>query len=277
MKPLFMWAGGKTKVMKHYAPFMPQTIKHYYEPFVGGGAMFVNVMKNYTPKRVFLNDTNEGIISIYKSIRDDYDRFVEVMDSYQEVYLPLDYDARKAYYFQVRDRHAWDYHNWDKTYEAATLYFLMKTGFNGIWQINKNTNGRFGTPAGLLNQTDKVYDKDVVKWWHDKLQDVELYCGDWRIAVQDDPDGFFFLDPPYRNSFTKYGTGWDDQDLLDLISFANTQKSVFLCNRADDDWFDTLNTRLNVHYFPITYTAGRRKKTNTGYAAKKARECLLYM
>ena len=53
MKPLFIWAGGKTKVLKHYAPFMPTAFDTYYEPFFGGGAMFLNVVQRYpTLKKV---------------------------------------------------------------------------------------------------------------------------------------------------------------------------------------------------------------------------------
>ena len=52
MKPLFIWAGGKTKVLKHYAPFFPpcSSFSNYYEPFFGGGAVFVYVMKTYKPQ-----------------------------------------------------------------------------------------------------------------------------------------------------------------------------------------------------------------------------------
>jgi len=176
----------------------------------------------------------------------------------------------------VRHLHAWNYQEWSKPFEAATLYFLMKTGFNGIYQLNKNTNGRYGTPSGLLNQTNSIYDRSIMLWWKQALQSVDIRSGDWKNAVTDDPNGFFFFDPPYRDSFADYGNGFDEQALLDLIDFADSQKSVFVANRADDNWFDDKAKSLSVHYFNITYTAGRRKKTTTGYAAKKAREILLY-
>ena len=50
MKPLFMWAGGKTKLLKHYQPYLPSYVTHYHEPFFGGGAMFIYVMKRYRPR-----------------------------------------------------------------------------------------------------------------------------------------------------------------------------------------------------------------------------------
>jgi DNA adenine methylase len=276
MKPLFIWAGGKTKVLKHYAPFMPSSFENYYEPFFGGGAMFVHVMNTYQPKNVVINDINSDVVNIYKAIKTDLTEFQQRLDSLESQYLPLSKDDRKKFYFDTRHLHAWNYQEWSKTFEAATLYFLMKTGFNGIYQLNKNTNGRYGTPAGLLNQKDKVYDRDVLNWWHNALQNVTIKTGDWKDSVNNDPNGFFFFDPPYRDSFADYGNGFGDDALTDLLDFADAQNLVFVANRADDDWFEDQSRSMNVHYFDITYTAGRRKKTEEGFAAKKAKEILLY-
>jgi len=276
MKPLFIWAGGKTKVLKHYARFMPTAFETYYEPFFGGGAMFVYVMNTYRPKNVVINDINSDVINIYKAIKTDLDEFQQRLDSLESQYLPLSKEDRKTLYFEIRHQHAFEYQKWSKPYEAATLYFLMKTGFNGIYQLNQNTNGRYGTPAGLLNQKDKVYDRDVLKWWHDALQNVTIKSGDWKDAVENDPNGFFFFDPPYRDSFADYGNGFGDDALTSLLDFADAQNLVFVANRADDDWFDDQSRSMQVHYFNITYTAGRRKKTEDGFVAKKAREILLY-
>lgn len=151
----------------------------------------------------------------------------------------------------------------------------MKTGFNGIWQINKNTNGRYGTPAGLLNQQDVVYDKNNVYAWNQLLQNVNILCGDY---VDCPTASFTYFDPPYRNSFTKYGTSWDDAETEKLIDYVkNIQEYVMLCNRCDGStFFDDKKGDLNLIRFPVTYTAGRRKKTNTGYVAKPATEILLY-
>ena len=275
-KPLFMWAGGKTKVLKHYAPFMPTSFNTYYEPFFGGGAMFIYAMNEYKPKNVFINDINADIISIYRCIKENYDEFIQRLNELEDQYIPLCKDDRKKLYFDVRHQHAYDYESWSKPVESATLYFLMKTGFNGVYQLNKNTNGRYGTPSGLLNQTTEVYDRSIVKWWHDALQVATITSGDWGDCVTDDPDAFFFFDPPYRDSFADYGNGFGDDALLKLIDFCDRQSKVFLANRADDEWFDGKCKSLKTHYFNITYTAGRRKKTEDGYEAKKAREILLY-
>jgi DNA adenine methylase len=262
MKPLFIWAGGKTKVLKHYAPFMPSSFETYYEPFFGGGAMFVHVMNTYHPKNVVINDINDDVVNIYRSIRNDYDEFVLRLNELEDQYIPLNKEDRKKLYFGIRHQHAYDYESWSKPFEAATLYFLMKTGFNGIYQLNQNTNGRYGTPAGLLNQKDEVYNRDILKWWHDVLQSVTIKSGDWKDAVTNDPNGFFFFDPPYRDSFADYGNGFGDEALTSLLDFADAQNLVFVANRADDAWFDNQSRSMQVHYFtsPILRVVGRKQR-----------------
>ena len=65
MKPLFIWAGGKNKMLKHYKPFMPKKINTYCEPFFGGGAMFIHVVQNYDPKYLIINDIRITNICFY--------------------------------------------------------------------------------------------------------------------------------------------------------------------------------------------------------------------
>lgn len=276
MKPLFIWAGGKNKMLKHYLPLMPSEVDSYCEPFFGGGAMFIHVVNTYNPSKLVINDINEDVINIYCSIRNHYDTFKKRLNELEAKYIPLSKEDRKKYYFEVRHEHGWNYEKWSRSEEAATLYFLMKTGFNGIYQLNKNTNGRYGTPAGLLNQKDKVYDRDVLDWWHNVLQRATIYSADYREVIQD-KDTFHFFDPPYRDSFADYGTGFNDNDLLDLIEICDGMKNVFLCNRdGGDGFFDSNKSGLNIARFPVTYTAGRRKKTDAGFVAKPATEVLLY-
>jgi DNA adenine methylase len=280
-KPLFIWAGGKNKMLKHYLPIMPKQVDTYVEPFFGGGAMFCHIVQNYSPKKLVINDVNADIVRIYNSIKNNLPEFLFKLDSYCNVYLPMNKEDRKKYYFEVRHEHAYDYDKWSEAEEAATLYFLMKTGFNGIFQINNNTNRRYGTPAGLLNQKDKVYELDIVKWWNQALQNTEVMSGDWKECLKQVPDEdntFVFLDPPYRDSFTSYGQTFGDDEQEKLIKYVRSRKlsTAFLCNRdAEDGWFEERLGKLIMDKFPVTYTAGRRKQTEEGFEAKQATEVLI--
>ena len=300
-KPLFIWAGGKNKMLKHYIPLLKKAFEgidvfdlkkkmhpeNYVEPFFGGGAMFIYIMKTYKPKGVYINDINPDIMSIYECIRDYYDEFLKRVEELEKKYLLCSFEEgarnedRRDFYFKTREAYAFDYKKWSKPYESATLYFLMKTGFNGIFQINKNTNNRYGTPCGLLNQTKQVFDREVVKWWHESLQNVNITSGDWKENTPDVLNAFYFFDPPYRDSFADYGNSFGDDQLIELIDFADSKDKSFVCNRdSSDGWFENHKKSMKMKTFDITYTAGRRKKIEkdgkTSYEAKKAKEVLLW-
>ena len=287
MKPLYKWAGGKNKMLKHYTGEIAQLgdIKVMVEPFFGGGAMTIHMYQNNPTIETFvINDIKPELISIYRAIKDDVETFITEMSRYDSEYMPLDKESRSQYFYQQRHRHAYEYQTLSSVQEAALLYFLMRTCFNGIWQINLNTNGRFGTPAGLLNEKVSVYEEQNVREWNTFLQRVDMFSEDWK-EVSDrykDQNTFFFFDPPYRDSFTQYGGEFNDQHQQELIEFCNTLPDnckVFLTNRDEGDgFFDRLvdGDKLNIKRVPVTYTAGRRKKTEDGFEAKPAIEVLIH-
>jgi DNA adenine methylase len=282
MKPLFMWAGGKTRMIKKYTQYLPDAFTHYVEPFMGAGAMFVWAYQKNPQATFVLNDANESIMQVYFAIRDDVESFLDRLDHLSDRYLPLDKAGRKELYYALRYQHAYDYDKWTRTTEAATLYFLMKTGFNGIWQINKNTNSRFGTPSGLLNQKDKVYDRSNVMEWHEALQRCTLLSQDFSDVLPHVRQGsFVFLDPPYRGSFTQYGVDFDDEVQGRVVDFLNDSKElgayVLMSNRdVGDEFFEARRDSNHLVKFDVTYTAGRRKKHDDGsFTAKKATEILM--
>ena len=285
MKPLYMWAGGKSKMIKKYKsnPGIPDSgFDTYIEPFFGGGAMMIYVYENNpNVKKFVMNDINPEIVGIYRQIKNNIDQFIDRMKKLEEQYLPLDKPKRKEFYYDLRNQYTTDWKKWNPTVESATLYFLMKTAFNGIWQTTKTSNGRFATPSGLLNQKNSVYDYENVIEWHSFLQKVDIHCGDWEKCLDvKAKNSFLFADPPYRDSFTTYSQVFGDDQQSRLIEFCedySKENIVFLCNRDDgSDFFTSRVNNLTISTYDVTYTAGRRKKTNEGHEAKSATEVLLY-
>ena len=201
-----------------------------------------------------------------------------------------------------RNEYQLDFEKWTPMDEAANLYFLMKTGFNGIWQTKnwskkspppesiKKAIGRFNTPCGLLNQgtllkngkIKQVYDKDDVLAWNEALKNCTLTSRDFKDTFEYiDRDSYVFLDPPYRGSFTQYGVDFDDNLQQSVLDFFNASKDkgahVLFSNRdiGDGFWEERLGNNQMI-YIDVTYTAGRRKKTENGFEAKKAREILMF-
>ena len=318
MKPLYKWAGGKNKLINNdYKEFLPSKFTSYCEPFFGAGAMFAWAY-NKNPKANFLiNDVNVNIMDIYRAIKSDYSNFKKELNILENNYLnaidplssPKDKDleaqnkikgnrkdwkklysikkTRRYYYFMKRDEYAFNYSSLTKTSESALLYFLMQTSFNGVWQVNVNTNGRFGTPCGLLKEKNSIYDRENMDLWHNALQRTSIKSGDFSACLSDiKSDTYLFMDPPYRGCFTNYGTKDDDQFQESVIEFFHKSKNkgayCMLSNRElGDNFFETRCKNDSIEKFDITYTVGRRKKEidengNDIFTAKKAVEILVY-
>lgn len=297
MKPLFLYSGGKTKLLKYYRKTIPAQVNTYYELFLGGGAMFIEIMQTRKPEYVVLNDISSDIMSIYIAIRDTYSEFIEYLKQLESEYIVL--PSGRIYrppqhvdYFETRYemcnhyRHHYariaGYRNrdwWLETQSAAIFYFLLKTGFNGIYQTSRKT-GIYFTPPGLLTHKNVLFDYPLIEWWHKALQCAILSNNDWRaVMLPDTENAFIFLDPPYRGSFTSYGENFTDVDQLALLEVANRFKrsKVLLSNRdIGDNFYENNHGGLYLEKIPVTYTAGRRKKTDNGYEAKPAIEVMLY-
>jgi len=275
---LFMWAGGKARMIPHYEPLLTQELRAlpYVEPFAGGAALFQHLSGDTSPDAI-LSDLNAELIGLYRLVQTDPEFLIGKMAELEARWMPLDTSERKAEYYRLREA----YWSTPEGPEAtALLYFLMRTGFNGIWQTCKASKGRFGTPVGLANQKTTVFDPEIVRTWSRRLARTDIRCGGYdEIRVQ--RPSFIFCDPPYRDSFTSYGTAFDDAAQIRLIEWCRQQanetgSTVWLCNRdAGDGFFETHAPDATLHSFPITYTAGRRKRTEDGFEAKPATELLL--
>jgi len=64
LSPILKWAGGKEQELKYILPKLPVAFDNYYEPFVGGGAVYTAIKS----KKYFINDKSEELISLYRSI-----------------------------------------------------------------------------------------------------------------------------------------------------------------------------------------------------------------
>lgn len=285
LTPLYIWAGGKRKMIPKYkeSPSIPYTgYDTFVEPFFGGGAMMCHIAEYSNCKHYVINDVKAELVGIYRAIQSDCTNFVKQMDVYQSSYLPLEKPRRKDFYYSKRQSYIDDYDNRSPTENASLLYFLMRTCFNGIWQVTKTSNGKFFTPSGLLGHEGSIYDRDSILEWNKFLQKATIMCGDWNDCTNAvEGSAFYFFDPPYRDSFTSYGGEFDDTAqiaLLDWCKNARDNDIVWLCNRDSDDGFWTSRLgNLKLEAYDVTYTAGRRSTEDDGSrTAKSAKEVLIY-
>jgi len=277
IKPLYMWAGGKTKLLKHYQNKMPsyEGFAAYIEPFFGGGAVFCDVVNSKEIEHFAINDINPELFSIYQAIKTEPEAFIEKCVALAEEWNAKTPPQRWTWYYALRRKY-WNMKAGELA-TTATLYVLMKTCFNGVWQPSARNAGKFGTAVGLRKKEAKI-DPDLIRAWSAKLQNTTITSQSYReIGIPATPC-LIYCDPPYRGSFTSYGQDFDDQAQKELVdwcqSMAAKGHTVILANRDCNDGFfkAILGDEVTVHYFDVTYTVGRKKKTKDGHEAKKAVE-----
>lgn len=52
-QPFLQWVGGKRKITEQLVNYIPNGLNNYYEPFLGGGALFFEVKHKFTNSHFF--------------------------------------------------------------------------------------------------------------------------------------------------------------------------------------------------------------------------------
>jgi DNA adenine methylase len=207
-RPFLKWAGGKGRLIEQYRAFFPTQFHRYYEPFLGGGAIFFYLHDRC--QQAVLADLNDELANVYRCVRDDVEAIIEILRKHQERHC-------RDYYYAVRANHQVR----SPIYRAARLIYLNKTCFNGLYR--ENSKGEFNVPMGRYKKP-KVCDASTLKRASAALQRAEVVCEEFT-AILDRAEGeqdFVYFDPPYHpisatSSFTgynRYGFSAEDQQRL---------------------------------------------------------------
>ncbi|MEK0325450.1 MAG: DNA adenine methylase [Nitrosopumilus sp.] len=204
-QPFIKWAGGKTQILrdlKNHFPDHKTTLNHnYFEPFVGGGAVFFWCK----PEQAFLSDCNRDLINAYRVIRDNVSILMSELDTFSKKSLSKEtYNTNRERYRQlVHDRD-----EKDDILRAALLIFLNKTCYNGLYRVNQK--GAFNVPFGHYLRPPSLYSRENLLSVSEHLQKANIRCApyDWILDEAEKGD-FIYFDPPYdspspRNGFTSY-------------------------------------------------------------------------
>lgn len=220
--PFLKWVGGKRQLMNDIEPLIPSKISTYYEPFIGGGAVFLNQQ----PKRAVINDYNAELINVYKMVRDNVEELIEDLATHEN-------ESEYFYKIRLQDREE-GFDELSALKRASRVIYLNKTCFNGLYRVN--SSGEFNTPFGRY-KSPNIVNEPVLRAVSKYLQnnDIQLLSGDFEDALKGARKGaFVYLDPPYdplskSSNFTGYvegGFGSDQQERLRDTCIKLHQKGV---------------------------------------------------
>lgn len=261
VKPFIKWAGGKSQLLSEIRTKYPQKIERYCEPFVGGGAVLLDVLANYNPNEVIINDINAALINTYQQVQSNVDALISQLDKMQSEFWKADSELRKTLYTDNREQFNSLINCNDNNLDKAALFiFLNKTCFNGLYRVNRK--GLFNVPIGSYKKPP-ICDAENLRYISTLLQNVEIKCGDYKDCAEFiDGNTFVYIDPPYRPltvtaSFTSYNENeFGDQQQIELGHFIDeiTEKGAkVVASNSDpknaddnDNFFDDLYAKYNI-------------------------------
>lgn len=266
LKPFVKWVGGKSQLVEQIEKLLPtggeNRLTKYAEPMVGGGALFFSVLSKYNFEELYISDINNELINAYQTVKNDVDNLIAKLNEMQMLFLPMDENGRKYFYYTVRERfNSTALIEETATEKAAQFIFLNKTCFNGLYRVNRK--GQFNVPMGAY-KNPTICDDENLRNIHEALKNVTIVCGDYSLSKSFiDKDTFVYIDPPYRpisetSGFTSYNSDvFDDNEQIRLSEFIDeinlSGAKIVLSNsdpknvNEEDNFFDDLYKNYKIN------------------------------
>lgn len=276
-QPFLKWVGGKRQLLPAIDAALPSDFSSryetYLEPFLGGGSVLLHILSQHQPKNVVVGDMNQRLIQTYVTVRDELDALVAELDGLETAYKRLPgLNEKQGFYLEQRQRYN-DFADSASPVEVSALFiFLNKTGFNGLYRVNKS--GKFNTPFGK-HENPTIASVSNLTAVSELIQDVTFYTGKYQDVEQYvAPRSFMYVDPPYRplsstSAFTHYTSApFNDTHQIGLSSFlrrVHEEKGVdFMLSNSDptnsdpeDLFFDELYDWARVERVKATRRINR--------------------
>ena len=246
-KPFVKWAGGKRQILNELRKYVPEEYNTYYEPFIGGGALFFDL----APKNAVINDSNSELMNVYTVMCSDekYSKMCNLLNNYEV-------KNSEEFYYEIRnkDRNREKYDKLNDYTKAARTIYLNKACFNGLYRVN--SKGEFNVPYNKKTSVN-TYDKEnlLVVHMYLVMNNVKLLNIDFEEALSTAKEGdFVYIDPPYDQinaSFTSYtesGFGKDEQRRLARVYKELDKRGVkVMLSNHNTELINELYKDYNIH------------------------------
>lgn len=248
-QPFVKWAGGKRGLLSQLLPLFPKEFKNYFEPFVGGGAVFFELYSQglLDDKEVYLSDINSELINTYEAIKNKPQELIKLLKEYKK-------NNSSDFFYELRtlDRND-DFSKLDDVLRAGRFIYLNKTCFNGLYRVNKKNQNN--VPYGKYKNPN-ICDAENIFLVSDALKNVKIKNSSFENVLEHAKKGYFiYFDPPYHPltqtaSFTAYSeSGFFENEQIKLYE---TFKKLSLMDckialsNSDTEFIKNLYKEFNV-------------------------------
>ncbi len=240
------WAGGKERLLKQYSSLFPKEFNNYYEPFVGGGAVFFYIKQKYAPKKSLISDINGQLINTYNIIKEHPQKLISQLKQHKSYHMV----HGKKYYLLIRSTEP---SQLPKLEQAARFIYLNKTCYNGLYRVN--SKGQFNVPMGKYDNPDIVQEHKIMQA-SKLLQDVSIKNMSFERVLDYAKKGdFVYFDPPYypekKTSFTKYHASnfleEEHKKLYEVFDKLSRRGVFVMMSNSNTEFIRKLYAQYNIH------------------------------
>jgi DNA adenine methylase len=201
-RPFLKWAGGKGQLLDELIRRVDKAAAfgRYHEPFVGGGALFFEMVRQgrLTRKPAYLSDSNQNLVDAYQGLKEDVQGVIRELTVHKARHS-------EPYYYEVRATIP------DTPVgRAARIIYLNRTCYNGLFR--ENSRGEFNVPFGKY-KNPMICDEANLRACAEALWKAKVEARHFETVLEYAEAGdFVYFDPPYvplsrTSSFTAYGKG----------------------------------------------------------------------
>jgi DNA adenine methylase len=186
-RPILKWAGGKSRLVGPITAHLPLEMQTYFEPFVGSGAVFFALASERRFRKAVLADINAELVDVYRGVRKDVSAVIKLLRAYRRRH-------DEETYYLTRER---DPHTLDLIERTARLIYLNKTGYNGLYRVNRS--GQFNVPFGRYDNP-AICDEPRLRAAAEALRrrGVSIEVADFEAVCESAaPGDAVYFDPPY--------------------------------------------------------------------------------
>lgn len=243
-QPFVKWVGGKRALLPQIIPLLPKEFNNYFEPFVGGGALFFELFSQgkLDNKKIYLFDINSELINTYKVVQKYPKKLIEELEKFKKQHS-------KEFYYEIRE---WDrqknFLQKDELLRATRFIYLNKTCFNGLYRVNKKN--QYNVPMGSYKNPN-ICDRKVIYNSSEALQNAIIKNISYKEVLKyANTDDLVYLDPPYYPiSETSSFTSYSEFDFLE-----KEQKELFeIFDSLSGNGINVLHTNSNTDFIKKLY------------------------
>lgn len=252
MSNLIKWSGSKNSQAEKIISYIPNNINTYYEPFLGGGSVFLELLENKNIENYILSDINTELIGIYNLIKDNPELLIETYNKHYYKFNKGTIQDRKDYFYEIRS-------NFNLNRYPEDFYWIMRTTTNGMPRYNRkgefNNSCHFSRSGMKPAQVEKLLLEYNNKFKDKNIKFINCSYSDLEIKS----NSIIYCDPPYEQTKGMYFGGFNNVEFINWLNNSEEKWILSYDGKVNSDKIEHIAPKFKRHEYLISGNSSFRR------------------